>query len=293
MHKKFKIPAGTVVNINQLETKGSNYFFKNEDEAKEIVKEDVKKLKRLQQKLYAAGNKAILIILQGMDTAGKDSCIRHLFSGINPQGCSVASFKQPTALELSHDFLWRHYAALPAKGYISIFNRSHYENVLITRVHPNLLLKENIPSVQKPEDANEDFWLNRFETINAFEKQIAGSGTIILKFFLHLSRQEQKSRLLQRISEEDKNWKFNNADLKERKLWHSYQKAYEEMLSHTSTHHAHWYAIPADEKWFSRVAIARILVNAMEGMDLSFPVLANSEKQLLVTAGEELKNEDQ
>lgn len=292
MHKKFKIPAGTVVNINQLETKGSHYFFKNEDEAKEIVKEDVKKLKRLQQKLYAAGNKAIFIILQGMDTAGKDSCIRHLFSGINPQGCSVASFKQPTALELSHDFLWRHYAALPAKGYISIFNRSHYENVLITRVHPNLLLKENIPSIQKPEDANEDFWLNRFETINAFEKQIAGSGTIILKFFLHLSRQEQKSRLLQRISEEDKNWKFNYADLKERKLWHSYQKAYEEMLSHTSAHHAHWYAIPADEKWFSRVAIARILVNAMEGMDLSFPVLANSEKQLLVTAGEELKNED-
>lgn len=291
MHEKFKIKSGEKVSLDHLETKGSQYFFANEDEAKKILTEDINKLEHLQQKLYASGDRAIFIIFQGMDTAGKDSCIRHIFSGVNPQGCSVASFKQPTTLELSHDFMWRHYAALPSKGFITIFNRSYYENLLITRVHPELLLKEKIPAIQNPETITKDFWNDRFETINVFEKQLAASGTVILKFFLHISKEEQKNRLLQRIEDKDKHWKFEYGDLKERTYWHQYKKAYEDMLSNTSAHIAHWYAIPADEKWFSRVAISRILVKTMEDMNLSFPVIADDKKQLLQKASQELKNE--
>lgn len=291
MHEKFKIKPSEKVNLDHLETKGSQYFFANEDEAKKILTEDINKLEHLQQKLYASGDRAIFIIFQGMDTAGKDSCIRHIFSGVNPQGCSVTSFKQPTTLELSHDFMWRHYAALPSKGYITIFNRSYYENLLITRVHPELLLKEKIPAIQNPETVTKDFWQDRFETINVFEKQLAASGTIILKFFLHISKGEQKNRLLQRIEHKDKNWKFEYGDLKERTYWHQYKKVYEDMLSNTSVHNALWYAIPADEKWFSRVAISRILVKTMEDMNLSFPVIADDKKQMLQKASQELNNE--
>ena len=291
MDEKFKIKSGDTVNLNLFETKGSHYFFKDEDEAKKLLTEDVKKMEQLQQKLYALGEKAILIIFQGMDTAGKDSCIRHIFSGVNPQGCSVTSFKQPTSLELSHDFMWRHYAALPPKGFITIFNRSYYENLLITRVHPELLLKEKMPAITNPETIAEGFWKERFETINAFEKQLAASGTTILKFFLHISKGEQKNRLLQRIEDQNKNWKFEYGDLKERTCWHQYQNAYEDMLSNTSLHHAHWHAIPADEKWFSRVAISRILVKTMEDMNLSFPVIADDKKQLLQKASQELNHE--
>ncbi|MBY0479074.1 MAG: polyphosphate kinase 2 family protein [Chitinophagaceae bacterium] len=291
MLKKFKIKSGETVNLNLIETKGSHYFFKDEDEAKKLLIEDVKKMEQLQRKLFATGEKAILVIFQGMDTAGKDSCIRHIFSGVNPQGCSVTSFKQPTSSELSHDFMWRHYAALPPRGFITIFNRSYYENLLITRVHPELLLKEKIPSITNPETITDGFWKERFKTINAFEKQLTASGTTVLKFFLHISKGEQKKRLLQRIEDKDKNWKFEYGDLKERTYWHQYQNAYEDMLSHTSLHHAHWYAIPADEKWFSRVAISRILVKTMEDMNLSFPVIANDKKQLLQKASQKLKHE--
>ena len=292
MHNKFKIKSGEQVSLNSVDTKGSQHFFANEDEAKKILTEDVNKMKQLQQKLYASGEKAILIIFQGMDTAGKDSSIRHIFSGVNPQGCAVTSFKQPTPLELSHDFMWRHYAALPAKGNISIFNRSYYENVLITRIHPDLLLKENLPEIKTTMDITDKFWTNRFETINAFEKQLAASGTVILKFFLHISKQEQKNRLLQRIEDKNKNWKFENSDLSERAYLHQYKNAYEDMLTNTSTHDAHWFAIPADEKWFSRVAISRILVKVMEDMDLSFPALTNDKIQLLAKAAIELKDEN-
>lgn len=292
MHEKFKIKSGETVDLNHLETKGSQHFFASEQEAKQLLADDVKKLEHLQQKLYASGEKALLIIFQGIDTAGKDSCIRHIFSGVNPQGCSVTSFKQPTPIELSHDFMWRHYAALPPKGYISIFNRSYYENVLVTRVHPDLLLKENLPDIRSPADATNVFWESRFETINAFEKQLAASGTIILKFFLHISKEEQKNRLLQRIDKPDKNWKFEYGDLKERALWEQYHRAYESMLNLTSTHEAHWFAIPADEKWFSRVAISRILVKVMEEMDVKFPEVDNEKRELLVKASGELKNEN-
>jgi PPK2 family polyphosphate:nucleotide phosphotransferase len=291
MHEKFKIKTGDHIRLSQLETKGSQHFFKSEAEAKEMLVDDVKKMQHLQQKMYAEGKKAMLIIFQGMDTAGKDSCIRHIFSGINPQGCSVTSFKQPTATELAHDFMWRHYAALPLKGFISIFNRSYYENVLVTRVHPQLLLKESLPGIATTDDANAEFWDKRFEIINSVEKQLTASGTKILKFFLHISEEEQKSRLLQRINDEDKNWKFNYSDLAERKLWDKYQDAYESMLSHTSAHNAHWYAIPADEKWFSRVAISRIIVHALEEMNVNYPVADSDKRKQLVSAAAALNDE--
>lgn len=291
MHEKFKIKAGENVRLSQLETKGSHHFFKSEAEAKELLEDDVKKMGHLQQKLYAEGQKAMLLIFQGTDTAGKDSCIRHIFSGINPQGCMVTSFKQPNQAELSHDFMWRHYAALPPKGFISIFNRSYYENVLVTRVHPDLLLKENLPGFNKTKTADADFWKSRFDIVNAFEKQLIASGTVILKFFLHLSKEEQKKRLLQRIEDVDKNWKFEYGDLAERALWDNYQEAYEEMLNHTSLHQAHWYALPADEKWFSRVAISRIIVHEMEKMDLNFPVMEAGKKDQLKEASSQLQKE--
>ncbi|MBC6489659.1 PPK2 family polyphosphate kinase [Flavihumibacter stibioxidans] len=291
MHEKFKIKTGDHIRLSQLETKGSQHFFKSEAEAKEMLVNDVKKMQHLQQKMYAEGKKAILIIFQGMDTAGKDSCIRHIFSGINPQGCSVTSFKQPTAAELAHDFMWRHYAALPLKGFISIFNRSYYENVLVTRVHPQLLLKESLPGIATTDDVNAEFWDKRFETINSVEKQLTASGTTILKFFLHISKKEQKSRLLQRINDDDKNWKFNYSDLGERKLWDKYQDAYGSMLSHTSVHNAHWYAIPADEKWFSRVAISRIIVHALEEINVIYPVADSDKRKQLVSAAAALNDE--
>lgn len=291
MHEKFKIKTGDHIRLSQLETKGSQHFFKSEAEAKKMLEDDVKKMQHLQQKMYAEGKKAMLIIFQGMDTAGKDSCIRHIFSGINPQGCSVTSFKQPTAAELAHNFMWRHYAALPLKGFISIFNRSYYENVLVTRVHPQLLLKESLPGIATTDDVNAEFWDKRFETINSVEKQLTASGTTILKFFLHISKEEQKSRLLQRINDDDKNWKFDYSDLAERKLWDKYQEAYGSMLSHTSVHNAHWYAIPADEKWFSRVAISRIIVHALEEMNVIYPVADSDKRKQLVSAAAALNDE--
>lgn len=291
MHEKFKIKTGNHLRLSQLETRGSQHFFKSEAAAKEMLEDDIKKMQHLQQKMYAEGEKAMLIIFQGMDTAGKDSCIRHIFSGINPQGCSVTSFKQPTAAELAHDFMWRHYVALPLKGFISIFNRSYYENVLVTRVHPQLLLKESLPGIAASDDVDAEFWSNRFETINNVEKQLTASGTKILKFFLHISKEEQKSRLLQRINDDDKNWKFNYSDLAERKLWDKYQEAYGSMLSHTSAHNAHWYAIPADEKWFSRVAISRIIVHALEEMNVNYPVADSGKRKQLVSAAVELNGE--
>lgn len=291
MQDQFKIKHGTVVQLKQLETKGSDSFFSSENKAKDVLEDDIKKMKRLQQKLYAAGKKAVLIIFQGMDTAGKDSCIRHIFSGVNPQGCMVTSFKQPSNTELAHDFLWRHYPPLPPKGYISIFNRSHYENLLVTRVHPELLLKENLPGLTSGKDADDDFWQQRFKTVNAFEKQLADTGTVILKFFLHISKEEQKNRLLQRIDETNKNWKFEFADLTERNFWPQYEYAYEQVLSNTSTPYAHWYAIPADEKWFSRVAIGRIIVHILEHMDLHFPELAPDKKSWLAEAAQRLNKE--
>jgi PPK2 family polyphosphate:nucleotide phosphotransferase len=292
MHKKYKIGHSDKIRLADLLTKDSHSFFSKGEEAKEWVAADVKKMENLQKILYADGRHSLLIIFQGMDTAGKDSCIRHLFSGLNPQGCNVTSFKQPTPQELSHDFIWRHNDSLPAKGSISIYNRSYYEDVLITRVHPRLLLNEKIPGITKAKEATESFWKLRFETINAFERQLVSSGTTILKFFLHISKEEQKKRLLDRIADKEKNWKFSADDIKERQYWEDYVKAYEAMLNHTSTQAAHWYAVPADEKWFSRAVIGRILVHTMEKMELQYPVMDKEHKVMLKAAEKELNAKD-
>ena len=291
MQKKYKISGSGKVDLSGMPTRDSGSVFASEEEAKDTVAKDVKKMGRLQQRFYAEGRHALLLIFQGMDTAGKDGCIRHLFSGMDPQGCTATSFKQPTPLELSHDFMWRHYAALPGKGAISIFNRSYYENVLVTRVHPELLLKENIPAIRKPGDAGEAFWKSRFDTINAFEAGLTESGTAILKFFLHISKAEQKNRLLARIDDEAKNWKFSSDDVKERAFWKDYRSSYEDMLRHTGTSAAPWWVIPSDEKWFSRAVIGRILVDTMEKMDLRFPEVDEEQKVVLKKAGKKLEEE--
>ena len=223
--------------------------------------------------MYAHNKYSVLICLQGMDTAGKDSLIREVFKEFNARGVVVHSFKTPTSTELEHDFLWRHYLALPEKGKFSVFNRTHYENVLITRVHPEYIVSENIPGIEKEEDITPEFWENRFERINAFEKHIASNGVIILKFFLHLSKEEQRQRLLRRLEKEQHNWKFSPADLKERLLWDDYQKCYEEAINKTSKAHAPWLVIPADNKETARYLVAKSILEELEKYEFHYPQL--------------------
>lgn len=245
------------------------------------LKRTRKKLGKLQDTLYAHGKYAVLICIQGMDTAGKDSMIREVFKDFNTRGVIVHSFKVPTPLELGHDYLWRHYIALPAKGKFGIFNRTHYENVLVTRVHPEYIMGENIPGVHSVDDIDQAFWDQRFEQINNFEKHLANNGTIIFKFFLHLSKDEQKNRLLRRLEKEEKHWKFSPGDLKERKLWDKYQHCYQEAINRTSKSHAPWFTIPADNKPIARYVVARILLDTLKTYsdiqepDLDMEVKAN------------------
>jgi PPK2 family polyphosphate:nucleotide phosphotransferase len=245
------------------------------DKAKKKLKKIRKKLSEIQDTMYAEGKHSMLICLQGMDTSGKDSLIREVFKDVNARGVEVHSFKVPTELELKHDFLWRHYIALPAKGKIGVFNRTHYENVLVTRVHPEYVFGENIPTIHTLEDINDAFFQERMERINNFEKHIADSGTIILKFFLNLSKEEQKNRLLRRLELPDKNWKFSADDLKERKLWDTYQFCYEDLLNRTSKENAPWFVIPADDKDSARIILAKILVKELEKYNFKEPTLSD------------------
>lgn len=241
--------------------------------AKKDIEKIRKKLSELQDAMNAEGKYSDLICLQGMDTSGKDSLIREVFKDINARGVMVYSFKVPTELELKHDFLWRHYIALPAKGKMGIFNRSHYENVLVTRVNPSLILNENIPSVKNVEDINDAFFHDRMERINDFEYHLSKNGTIILKFFLNLSKDEQKSRLLRRLELPHKNWKFSPGDLKERKLWDQYMFCYEDLLQKTSKENAPWFVIPADDKESARIILAKILLEELEKYNFTEPRL--------------------
>ena len=259
------------------------------DEGIALLDEEKKKLHKLQEKLYADGSKSLLIIIQAMDAAGKDSLIEHVMSGINPQGCQVTSFKTPSSKEYTHDFLWRHYLALPEKGKIGIFNRSHYESVLICKVHPEYNLSEKVWKDVK--DFDDKFWNNRYESIRNFEKHLSENGTKVIKFFLHVSKDEQKKRLLDRINEPEKNWKFSSGDLKERALWDKYQKAYEEAINETSTEYAPWHILPADQKWFTRLTACQIITQTLEKMDLKFPVLSDSEASELDASKTSLENE--
>lgn len=257
--------------------------------AKKELKKNKKELKKVQEIFWADDKYSLLIILQAPDAAGKDGAIRHVMSGVNPQGCKVSSFKSPSKIELDHNYLWRHYLALPERGQIGIFNRSHYENVLITKVHPEFVLNEKLPEIKSLDQINDTFWQHRYSQINNFEEGLYQNGTIILKFFLNLSKAEQKQRFLDRLNEPNKNWKFSSADLKERAFWDKYQQAYEDMINNTSKKHAPWHIIPADNKWFSRMAIGKIIINTLKNLDLKFPAPENPER--LQDAKIKLENE--
>lgn len=264
----------------------------SEDEIKDKMKEVRKDLGDWQDTLYAFGKYAVLICLQGMDTAGKDSLIREVFKDFNSRGVVVHSFKVPSEKELKHDFLWRHYIALPERGKFGVFNRTHYENVLVTRVHPEYLLNENLPGIDKVEDVDENFWKQRFENIREFEDHIADNGMIIFKFFLHLSKEEQRQRLLRRLDKPSKNWKFSPGDLKERKLWGEYQKCYQEAINKTSTKKAPWYIIPADDKDTARHLVATILFEELtKYKEVKEPELDPAIKKNIAEYREQLKQE--
>jgi PPK2 family polyphosphate:nucleotide phosphotransferase len=239
----------------------------DKDKAEKILEANRKRLNDFQERLYAQDRWSLLVIFQGMDAAGKDSAIKSIFDGVNPQGCEVTSFKQPTSHELSHDFMWRAMIALPARGRIGIFNRSHYEECLVTRVHPELLAQEKIPRKL----ITKNIWRERFEDITAIERYLARNGTVILKFFLNLSKQEQRERFLDRLEQPSKNWKFSMSDISERALWARYMAVYQDIVRHTSTPSAPWYVVPADHKWFARVVIGSAIVSALEGLNLHFP----------------------
>ena len=246
-----------------------------EEDAEKKLKKISKKLAKLQNTMYAEGKYSVLICVQGMDTSGKDSLIREVFKEFNARGVEVHSFKVPTELELQHDFLWRHYIALPAKGKVGVFNRTHYENVLVTRVHPNYVFGENIPTVKSLDDLDAAFYHNRMERINNFESHLVKNGTIVLKFFLNLSKDEQKNRLLRRLNLPEKNWKFSAGDLKERKLWDKYMFCYEDLLNRTSKEKAPWFIIPADDKPTARTILAKILLKELQKYKFTEPTLSS------------------
>lgn len=272
---RFLAPSGQKIKLKDYSTNYTGDIEKEVGKATlEVIKE---KLSKYQETLYAENSHSVLIIFQAMDAAGKDSAISHVMSGLNPQGCQVFSFKTPTSNEYEHDFLWRHYLALPQRGRIGIHNRSHYENVLVCKVHPEYVLSERIPGYDTVKKIDKSFWKARYESIRNFEKHLAENGTVILKFFLNVSEETQKERFLDRINDPSKNWKFSSADITERGLWKDYMSAYEEAIAETSTDQAPWYIIPADKKWFARLAISQILEETFNNLNLKFPELPEDE----------------
>lgn len=269
----------------------STFGLKNKKEAKLQRAEHIERLRELQDQLYAQKRYSILLIFQGMDASGKDSTIKHVISGVNPQGCKVNSFAAPSTQELRQDFLWRTYRVLPEKGMIGIFNRSYYEEVITTRVHPEFVVRQKLPGIFSPEDIDLQFWENRFRSINNMEKHLRQNGTLILKFYLHLSRAEQKKRLLKRIHKERKNWKFDMSDIQERAHWQRYDKVFEATINHTSTPHAPWYIIPADHKWYMRTAVSHILVKEFEKLNIGYPKVSTKQSENIETARKMLENE--
>jgi PPK2 family polyphosphate:nucleotide phosphotransferase len=259
----------------------------DKDEAEKILDATRKRLKDCQEKLYAQDRWSLLVILQGMDAAGKDSTIKGIFDGINPQGCDVYSFKQPSTLELNHDFMWRAMVALPQRGRIGIFNRSYYEECLVTRVHPELLAEEKIPQRL----VTRNIWRERFADIAAIERYLARNGTVILKFFLNISREEQRQRFLDRLEQPAKNWKFSMNDVTERALWPRYMAVYQDIVRHTATPLAPWHVVPSDHKWFARVVIGSAIINALEALDLRFPRADKASLQEFKAVRKALENE--
>jgi PPK2 family polyphosphate:nucleotide phosphotransferase len=285
--KSFRVPEGEAVDLGEWPTK-TKPFYRSKDDYKRLLEEHHEKLSERQSLLYAHDRYALLLIFQAMDAAGKDGAIKHVMAGVNPQGCQVFSFKHPSAEELDHDFLWRATRWLPERGRIGIFNRSYYEEVLIARVHPEILAAENLPDEAL---ANGDIWKRRFHSILEFEKHLYRNGTRIVKFFLHLSKDEQRKRFLARIEDPEKNWKFNRADLEERKVWKKYMAAYEACLSVTSTKHAPWYIVPADDKQNARLIISQVIVDTLDHLKMSYPKPPQEKRRELEEIRRELKKE--
>ncbi len=286
--KRFRIETGKGFKLCDCDPGDTCGLDIGKKDAKELLETGVKRLSKLQERLYADGKWAILALLQGIDTSGKDGVIKHVLSGVNPQGCEVHSFKQPSSLELSHDFLWRGAIALPGRGRIGIFNRSYYEETVVVRVHPELLEKQNLP----PRLITDDIWKQRYQDINNFELHLARNGTVPLKFYLNISKEEQLERLLARADDPDKRWKFSLYDVEERKLWDKFIAAYEDTIRHTATEQAPWYVVPANHKWFSRLLVAAVLVERLEALDLQFPKFDEASREALEKAQAALHEEE-
>jgi PPK2 family polyphosphate:nucleotide phosphotransferase len=282
--KDFRVPEGDEVNLRKEPTNVAPVY-KSKEHYQELLREHVAQLSSLQQLLYASNRHAVLLIFQALDAAGKDGAIKHVMSGVNPQGCQVSSFKHPSPAELQHDFLWRTTRELPERGRIGIFNRSYYEEVLIVRVHPEILLAEGLPDGPH---RDKTVWRRRYRSIVNLEKHLHDNGTRIIKFYLHLSKEEQRKRFLRRIDEPEKNWKFSLADIAERKFWEAYIKAYEECLSATSTREAPWYIVPADDKENARLIVSRIVVDTLDGLNMTYPEVSAARRQELQSIRKEL-----
>ena len=290
--KRYLAKPGKNIKLKDFDTDYTGTSLSKQD-AETFLALGLNRLSEIQDKLYAHNRYGVLIVFQAMDAAGKDSAVKHVMTGFNPQGVKVFSFKTPSNHELDHDYLWRHYKTLPARGEICIFNRSHYENVLVTRVHPEYILNEHLPGIDAMSKIKKSFWEDRFKQINRFERNISENGTIILKFFLHVSKKEQKKRFIERIDDPSKNWKFSLADLKERGHWNEYQQAYEEAIEATSKDHAPWFIVPADDKWFARLVIAGIIYKQFEKLKLHYPEVNESQKEELKKARLQLMSEEE
>ncbi len=275
----FRVNKGKHFRLKDFDPAATGHWHSKEN-AEEALQQGIARTAELQDMLYAQDRWALLLIFQAMDAAGKDGAIKHVMSGVNPQGCEVYSFKTPSSQELQHDFLWRTTRVLPERGHIGIFNRSYYEEVLVVRVHPEILKSQKTPDSL----VTKDIWEERFEDIRCFERHMARSGTVIRKFFLHISKKEQKDRFLARLDEPEKNWKFSAADIRERACWDDYQDAYEDMIRNTASEHSPWYIVPADHKWFSRLVISTVLVETLESLKLSYPKVGASERKELAAA---------
>ncbi len=284
--EQYRVNNGRDFRLSAMDP-ADTWKLKSKEHAQQWLEKGITRLSELQDRLYAENKWALLLIFQAMDAAGKDGTIKHVMSGINPQGCQVYSFKAPSVEELEHDFLWRTNKCLPERGRIGIFNRSYYEEVLVVRVHPELLQHEQLP----PALVNRDLWPQRYASINDLELHLARNGTVVRKFFLHVSKEEQRRRLLSRLEETDKNWKFSTADLEERKRWNDYQKAYEQMIRATATPHAPWYVVPADHKWFTRLVVAEAVIDTLESLSLKTPQVKKTKRKELAAVRRALEEE--
>jgi len=288
--KDYRVVNGEKFKIKKYST-SAPFKTPDKEELKKRLIEDITEIASLQDKLYAESRQSLLIVLQGMDSAGKDSLIKHIMSGVNPQGVDVNSFKHPSDVELEHDYLWRHVRKLPEKGHIGIFNRSHYENVLISKVHPEIVLAERIKGIDAVHKVDKKFWEKRYRQIVTFEKTILQNDITTVKIFLHLSKEEQRQRFLARIENKRKHWKFSPSDIAERKCWTDYQKAYEEAIRRTSTRFAPWYVVPADDKWFTQLLCGKIVMHTLKKMNPNFPPVDRGEAKLMSQAKAKLLHE--